>query len=178
MRRNYVLSNKKKMTIGILVVFITLLIIREVGIIDVNLYKTEVNKNFTATLVRSCYSESVGKEETTIGKDISYYYDLYNNDEKLIETNYIGNKYSIKLNAFIVTGKFEGNYYLPLYKKFKVSYTVKIENAQQSDKSKINGDMSGTVEVLIKGVCSKIKAKEIANDSIILEVRKYLDSVK
>jgi hypothetical protein len=147
-------------------------ILRLAGIIDLNLYSSSINSNQTASIA---YSKKLGSYKVEFE---------YNN--KVIDTHIImtDNEEPVPVIVKIEEYNLDGNYYMPFYKKFTITYKCTFRTSNMSDdnvfteESQISGKVEGTVVSEIKGICSSKKAKDLATEKAFNSMKDYvIDSV-
>jgi hypothetical protein len=167
-RRESMRYKKRRILLLILILVLLLNVLRLVGIIDFNLYRSSINSNQTASIANS----------TKLG---TYRIEFeYNN--KIIYTHNIikDNQESIPVVVEIEEYNFTGNYYMPFFKKFTTTYkcTFKTSNMSSGNaftgENQIRGEVEGTVISEIKGICSIKKAKDLAIEKAFVSMKDYV----
>lgn len=159
---------RNKLIIFILSCILVLILLRSFGVIDLNLYKSELksNENASMGLVGELGSYDIVFEYN--GKTVYNYSVLRNNIEPI--------PVRVKINSY----KYNGNYYMPFFKKFSMEYNCTFSTTKDAN-SKVfegNGDLDGKIEGIIqaevKGLCSIRKAKVISEEKALEAIRKYV----
>lgn len=156
-----------------IIIFVTLLIVlRLVGIIDLNLYSSSINSCQSATIASSKKLGTYRIEFEYNNKNI-YTHMIMNNTEEIVPV-------IVKIEGY----KFTGNYFMPFYKKFTATYkcTFKTPNMSTNnvftEENQISGKVEGTVEAEIKGICSIKKAKDLVIEKAFNSMKDYVvDSI-
>lgn len=166
------LSKKKRvLLIGISVVFV-LMVLGKVLNVDISLYKSKISNNNTATRSESCHGKGI--EEV----NISYF--IYKEDEsKEVFSAMYNSENSVAVKG-IYKWEFEGNYYIPLYKKFKVNYVMDMGmlNEEEDAWYTLEGKLEGTMDVKITGICTVGKTKKIIEKEVLKQCKKYLEEFR
>lgn len=136
-------------------------------------YKMKMEDNMTSE--RSEHTVGIPNEMLRIG------YVIYKDNESNEIYRFEDNSIYSKMVKGIYNWKIEGNYYTPLYKHFRVKYSMDLSRLDE-DKGRsrytINGKLEGTTEIEIRGICSIKKTKEIIDKSIYDKCKKYLEKLK
>lgn len=158
------------------------------GPIDIGLYKTNIAKNESSGCAHSMDPNcSYTIQCMYKGKIVANHSIVTKNEKRIL------------IKAYIDPYQFQGNYYLPFYKKFKMSYKAEFGNVDfvQNEEERINtsesdvqvvhfpkpwtiesqrirGDVDGTMDVEIIGICSVKKAKQIAEESAVESIKNQI----
>lgn len=163
---------KRRMFLLVLILFLLLNILRLVGIVNLNLYSSRVNSNQTASIANS--------------KKLGNYRVDFEYNNKVIYTHIImnDNKELVPVIVKIDEYKFDGNYFMPCFKKFTTTYKCTFRTSNMSTdnaftgENQINGKVEGTVISEIKGFCSSKKAKDLAREKAFNSMKDYvIDSI-
>lgn len=157
---------KSKLFIGVSASIVSLLLVYMIifGYIDFNLYKSYVTSNEIASIAYSNESASYNINFEYNGRSVHMY--RIQRDEKE----------SIDIKVNIEDYKYNGNYYVPLYKNFTMDYTCSVANleSEDSDKNRVNGNIKGSVNAKIIGLCSIKKAKKVVEAQALEAIKKYV----
>ncbi len=150
--------NKKRLLQLLLILPLLLVLLRLVGFIEFNFYTA--NSNGTQT-------GSFSKTDTQKSYQINFEY----NDEIIKKHAFTSSEQEKKvITARIEPYIYDGNYFMPFYKKFSMHYTCTF--ATQTDtldneiteSNPMQGHVEGTVEMEVIGLCTAKKAKTLVNE--------------
>ncbi len=68
-----------------------------------------------------------------------------------------------------------GNYWAPLYKSFTIEFSTFYESATLDSQYVLSGDVTGTTQVRVIGLCTRHKALELARDEVVEVIRAYFE---
>jgi hypothetical protein len=68
-----------------------------------------------------------------------------------------------------------GNAWVPFYKTFEVACASSFEAASPDGQYVFEGDLTGTTQVKVIGLCSQRKALELVQDDIVKTVQTYFE---
>lgn len=158
---------KKKRTLLIICgIVIGLVVLREIGIVDVNLPISKLSSSHKSSMSRS-YS---GQE-----KRFSYHLTVRHKDEIVFShTLQYGNLPEIEIEAILEEPIYTGNFLVPLYKDFKMTYLCNYNTLKSPSGHKVAGKIEGEVNAKIYGLCSRRKAKELAFEKAKEQIVSYL----
>lgn len=169
----------------ILLVIILIMVLREVGVIELYYYKSTQKFDQNSTQIKN---GDTGKnyEITIILKDgekvlnrfrQSQSHVIASNEENCLEgaKKSQNQKVNIEVEANIIKLNYTGNYYLPFYKKFRLEYICDLITVSENDFD-MSGNIKGYADISVKGVCSTRRARGIAYDHAIEQINKYLFS--
>ena len=148
---------KKKIKLSLLIVvgiLVCVVILREVGCVDLCLYTSRISTS---------HSASKGESHSGNEKNFSYDLTIKYKDQTLQHFSHSYNSLPpIQIEAVMAEPTYSGNYYLPLVKNFTMKYQCQFETKKASDGRKVSGKIEGEVKATIRGLCSLVKAKELA----------------
>lgn len=156
---------KRRILLLVLIFILVLNGLRLVGIIDFNLYQSNINANQNASIAHSKRSGNYNIEFEYNNEKI-YKHMIMNGERELILV-------TVKIEEY----NFTGNYFMPFFKKFTTTYRCDFKTSNMSldyvftEENQISGEVEGTVVSEIKGICSIKKAKDLA-------IQKAFDSMK
>lgn len=146
-------------------VLLCLVILREIGIVDVHLYKSVLLASQSATKTHL----HTGQE-----KQVSYHLTVKHRRETFhTHTHSYNNLPPIEIEAVLEEPVYSGNFSLPLIKNFKMPYLCAYETTNSPSGSQISGRIEGEVNVSIRGFCSRRKAKEVALQEAKKQITSY-----
>ena len=67
-----------------------------------------------------------------------------------------------------------GNPRLPLYKSFTVEFVASFDSATADGAYRLDGEVKGSTEMKVVGLCSAQKALDLARDEIVANVQEFL----
>ncbi|MDF2613961.1 MAG: hypothetical protein K0S71_1747 [Clostridia bacterium] len=159
---------KGQMLLLILIFVLLLSVLRLGGIINFNLYSSSINSNQTASIANSKKSGSY-RIEFEYNNEKIYTHTIMNDNEELVPV-------IVKIEEY----HFNGNYFMPFFKKFTATYkcTFKTSNMSNNnvftEENQISGEVEGTVVSEIKGICSIKKAKDLAIEKAFSSMKDYV----
>jgi hypothetical protein len=163
----------KKKKLILFIVFCTLLcllIFREIGIVNINLYKSTLS-NSSSSIKRQI---NHGQE-----KNFSHIVNLQHNGRQIdTSTHFFNNLEPIKIEAILEEVVYSGNYYLPLVKNFKMTYQCTYRTVESANGHKVEGKITGEMKGRIQGFCSRRKAKELAFFEAKKQIMSYFDKLE
>jgi hypothetical protein len=160
---------KKRRILLLILIFVLLLnVLRLIGIIDFDLYSSNINSNQNASIANS--------------KKLGNYRIEFEHNNKKIYTHVImsDNEEPVPVVVKIEEYNFTGNYFIPFFKKFTTAYkcTFKTPNMSSdnvfTEENQISGEVEGTVVSEIMGICSIKKAKELAIEKAFNSMKDYV----
>jgi hypothetical protein len=148
--------------------FLCLVVLREIGVIDVNLYRSALAATQTATMGQTTRGEekhfsyhlAVKSQNETLGS----YFHSYNNLPP------------IEVEATLEEPVYSGNYFLPFAKTFRMTYSCTFSTTTSPSEHAVNGKIQGEVTAKIRGLCSCRKARELAFEEAKKQVLSYLQN--
>ena len=145
---------KKHKIILVAVLIITVsFVVREIGIIDVNLYKSQSNTTYTQTMAKQ--GNTSGSFTVVINwKPGEHASDSAN--ENVITAN-------------LTELKVAGNTWLPFYKNANASYHFEYS----THSGNISGDLKGQVAMSVSGLCSRKKLVELIKKDVEKHINQY-----
>ena len=156
---------KKKIIIVVAFVIGITIILRQIGWLDINLYKSEFGNN------QSLYTS---KKNIDTKESFSFNLAFKNQDKILAQLIYDDSKSSpISIECKLEEMVYSGNYRLPFYKVFKVKYKCDITTVKSDLDKNVEGKVEGDINAKIIGLCSTKKVKDV----IIKEITKSVMDV-
>ncbi len=147
------MKKKHKIILVAVLVIIVSLIMREMGIIDVNLYKSQSKATHTQTMARR--GNTSGSFTVVINWKRSEH-EADGANENVI---------SVNLSKFEVAG----STWLPFYKNAKASYAFDYGTPGGN----IGGDLKGKVAMRVSGLCSHKKLVELIKKKVEKQINQY-----
>ena len=144
----------KRILLIVLCVLLCLFVLREIGIVDVNLYKSRLSNKYSHT-----------KNHVNLGQEKHFSYHVTLKQGSEIIGNYqhsYDNLPQVEIEAVLDEPIYSGNYALPFVKNFKMTYLCNFTTMKSAGGHEIKGQIKGEVEGEIRGFCSRRKAKELA----------------
>ena len=144
----------KSVLLIVFCVLICLVVLREIGIVDVNLYKSRLSNNYSHTMSRV----NPGRE-----KHFSYNVTLKKGSEVIGNYQHsLENLPGVEIEAVLGEPIYSGNYALPFVKDFRMTYVCEFTTTKSAGGHEVEGQIKGEVEGKIHGFCSRKKAKGLA----------------
>ena len=160
---------KKKILLIIGCAFLCLVVLREFGILDVNLHKSLFS---TSQFVIKRY-ENAGEKT----KHFSYSVTVkHQNEIVFTHTQIHDNLPPIEVEVIINKPVYQGNFFMPLIKDFKMSYLGEYKTTDSPNGYGLNGEIKGDVTAKILGLCSRKKAKDLAFNEAKKQIESYFQS--
>ncbi|GAB6091651.1 hypothetical protein [Spirochaeta dissipatitropha] len=155
--------NKKKLSlIAIGCVLLCLVVLREIGVVDLNLYISTLSTSQVATRYNT-YPEQE--------QQFSYQLIVTQNNETLFDYTHIyNNQPPIQINGVLDEPIYSGNFVLPLVKNFRMTYQCEFNTTNSPDGHTVSGKIEGEVTAEIFGFCSRRKAKELAFEKVMKQM--------
>ena len=151
---------KKRVLILVVVAALLLIVfLRELGIINLNFYQSEVATDRVATAALTMPR----------GDDAPVSYDLditYDGESISSIGSHIVGRPALDIRADLVHSV-SGNYWAPLYKSFTVEFSTSFESSTPDGKYAFDGDITGSTRLTIIGLCTRRKALELARLEIV-----------
>ena len=159
---------RKRWLLLVVVAFLLLVIfLRELGVLDWNLYKSEVATDRVATSVLN----------TPVGAGPAVSYDLsisYESEQISTTSHRVGGTPTLEIDVDLVP-TVSGNYWVPFYKSFSVEYSTSFESSAEDTQYSLHGDITGSVDLTIIGLCTRRKALELAREEIVGGTQDYFE---
>ena len=149
------MKKKHKIIFVAVLVLIAVLVLREIGIIDVHLYESQSKVHHIGTMATQ--GNTSGSFDVVINWKKSNH-GSYNASENIIMVN---------LNKFHVSG----NTWLPFYKNARASYDFDYGTRSGN----IEGDIQGEVTMRVSGICSHRKLVELMKKEIEKNINQYFE---
>lgn len=149
------MKKKHKILFVAALVLVAVLALREIGVIDVHLYKSQSKSNHT---------ETMATQGSTSGS-----YDVMINWKKKNNEPYNANENIIVVN--LIKFDVSGNSWLPFYKNATVSYGF----GYSTKSGNIKGDIHGEVTMRASGICSHKRFVELFKKDIEKSINKYFE---
>lgn len=154
--------------LGISLVLPGIVALRELGVVDADLYASRLSASQSATLggthhgdnERFSYGLTIKYKDQTIHSQTQSY-----NDLALVE-----------IEATLEEPVYSGICALPLNKDFKLAYQCRFTTVRSPSERAINGRIEGEVAVVIQGICSRRKAKELAFEEARTQIIAYFQN--
>ena len=160
---------RKKLTLLVIgCVLLCLVVLREIGVVDVNLYKSILST-----------SQSSTKSQTNPGenKHFSYHLIVKHKLETLFRHTYMyDNLPPIEIEATQEAPVYSGNYVLPFVKNFKMTYQCEFTTTKSPSGHTVEGQLKGEVTAKVHGFCSRMKAKELAFEEAKKQIASYFQT--
>jgi hypothetical protein len=161
-------NNMKRKKLALLVlgcVFLCLVILREIGLVDVNLYKSMLSTSQSSNMTQV----NRGQEE-----HFRYHLTIKHNSETLHNhTHSYDNLPRIDIEVVLEEPSYSGNWVLPLVKTFKMTYQCEFTTKDTQNVHAVNGNIEGEVTAKIHGLCSRRKAKDLAFEEAKKQIASY-----
>jgi len=149
------MKKKHKIIFVVVLVLIAVLVLRETGIIDFHLYKSQSKAHHTGTMATQ--GNTSGSFDVAINWKKSNH-ESYNTSENIIMVN---------LNKFHVSG----NTWWPFHKNGTASYDFDYSTRSGN----IKGDIQGKVTMRVSGICSHSKLVELMKKEIEKNINQYFE---
>lgn len=158
---------KRKIIIAIAFIIGITVILRQVGLLDINFYKSWIGTNQRIV---------TGKRYSNSNKSFSFNLVLKNQDEILAQHLNVDGESSpsVDIECRLEEILYSGNYRLPLYKTFKVKYKCEITTVKSVSNISANGTIEGDINARIIGLCSTKKVRDIIRKEITKSIMKDL----
>lgn len=147
-------------------------VLREIGVIDVNWYKSMLSA-----------SQKVSLSEQYSGHQKHFSYDLtiqYKSQTLKRHSHAYDNQPPIEIKAVIEEPVYSGSYVWPLVKNFTMTYRCTFDTTNSQGGRKVAGKIEGEIKATVHGLCSQRKAKELAfgeaKNQIVTYLQTQLDS--
>ena len=145
---------KKRVLIIVGCLLACLLVLREFGIVDANLYTSKISASQSSSIRATHHGEE---------KSFSYQLTVKYQGETLTNLQHNYNDLpSIDIEATLAEPVYSGNYLLPIVKHFKMTYQCEFATTNATSTHTVQGKIEGKVVANIDGFCSRLKAKELA----------------
>ena len=160
------MTRKKIALIVIGCVVLCLVVLRESGVVDANLYKSTLSTTQTAVIAQTNRGEE---------KHFSYHLALRHKNATLDEhLHSYNNLPPIEIEATLEEPFYSGNCSLPFTKNFRMTYLCKFTTVKSPTDRTVHGKIDGEVTAKIHGLCSRRKARELAFEEAKKQVVSYL----
>jgi len=159
------MKRKKLALLVIGCVVLCLAVLREIGVVDVNLYRSALST-----------SQSSSKSQVRSGQEESFSFHLtlkHKNETLLNHSHSYNGLPPIEIEATLADPVYSGNCVLPLAKNFKLAYQCEFTTTKSPSGHEVNGKIEGQVTATIHGLCSRKKAKELAFDEAKKQIASY-----
>jgi len=158
---------RKRVLLLVVVASLLLVALRELGVLNLNYYKSEVA------------TDRVGISGliTPPGAGSSLSYDLiifYDGEYVSSSSHQIGGAPRLEIEVDVIP-EVSGNYWAPLYKSFTIEFSTFYESATLDSQYVLSGDVTGTTQVTVIGLCTRHKALELARDEVVEVIRAYFE---
>jgi len=145
-----------------------LVVLRELGVLNLNLYKSEV------------VTDRTGVSDLSIpaGAGSSLSYDLiifYDGEYVSSSSRRVGAAPTLEIEVDVLP-KVSGNYWAPLYKSFSVEFSTAFESATLDSQYVFRGGVTGTTRVTVIGLCTRHKAFELVRGEIVEVMQAYFEN--
>lgn len=149
-----------------------------IGPFGINLYKAEVSKDEVAYSLNNL----------ALNFDAHLYKFMYYFEDQYWDSHSYGgasettsaNVSEIELVVNEEITAYEGNYFLPFYKNYKVKYIASLNKDVFSDtvvtSNQYAAKVEGTLNIKILGLCTLSKAKSIGKESVMNSVKEYFNN--
>ncbi len=159
---------KKRVLIVLSGLLILLFILREVGILNVNLYTSAISASQKASM---SHSHASSEEEGAF----SYHLTVKHGKDTLFEHTLTHDGMPpIEIKVVLDEPEYSGNYVAPLFKNFTMPYHCTFSTPDSKGNHEIDGKIDGEVNARIRGLCSRAKAKQLAFDYAKDQITEYL----
>jgi hypothetical protein len=142
------------------------LVLRESGALEWNLYRSQASTDRVAMFGVA----TPGEGNEGVSYDLRIYY-----DGELVETHSYryGDKPVLAVDLELAP-TLSGNDWTPLYKSFSVEFSTSFASSAQGGQYSVEGEINGTTEMTITGLCTRRKARELAREEVVKSVREGL----
>lgn len=143
---------KKKIIIVVTFILVAIIVFRQIGWLDINLYKSQIGIN-----------QSIATHKNTDSKE-SYSFNLAFKYQDKIISQYAyddGKSPRISIDCCLEEVNYSGNYRLPFFKTFKVKYKCSVTSVKSASGINPGGTVEGNIDARIIGLCSSKKVKDI-----------------
>jgi hypothetical protein len=150
--------------VGLLLIL--LFVLRELGTVSFDLYTSEAATERTGTFMGSFPT----------GDDPSLSYDLtlsYDGEPLSYSSVHVMDKPVLDINVDVIPTVL-GSPGMPLYKSFSVEFSAPWESSTPDGMYSLSGNVTGSTQMKIIGLCTRRKALELAQDEIMNNVDTYL----
>ncbi|MHC4498380.1 MAG: hypothetical protein ACYS9T_04700 [Planctomycetota bacterium] len=166
-------TKKAVLIMGVLILVITVL--RESGIVDINLYQTKSQEDYTSSITRRNTPDHYPFEGFTINLNDNIDSGIKKALEKIKGSP---DKNGLTFNITSFEEEITGPLYLPLYKTPRASYECEFEAKGQHNSREFNlsGKVSGDVKFQILFICSGNKARGLIYQAIAKHITKTFEN--
>lgn len=155
---------RKPILIAIVLLLLTLVILRETGILGINFYRSELKTKHTAL-------QTVEQQGDT--RPISYHLTVkYRNKTFFESTHTSDNPSPVEVEAMLEEPTYTGNTWLPFSKNFEMVYLCTFTATKAPAELKAEGKIEGKVTATIRGLCSRAQARDLT----LQEAKNYIQS--
>jgi len=159
------MKRKKLALLVICCLLLSFVVLREIGVVDVNLYKSILSASQSASMDQSGPSQE---------KHFSYHLTIkYKNKILHNDTHLYNNLPPIEIEATLEEPVYSGNCVLPLVKTFKMTYQCEFITTKSSSGRTVEGTVEGEVTAKVHGLCSRRKAKELTFEEAKKQIVSY-----
>lgn len=156
---------KKRILLIIGGVLVCLLILRETGVLDINLYHSAMTSSQSAT-----------KSQTNPGEEKRFSYHVVVNHKTQGVSGqmfHYDNLPPIEIEATLEDPVYSGNFVLPFVKNFEMTYQCEFTTTKSPSGHEVEGQIKGQVSAKIYGFCTRAKAKELAFEQATKQITSY-----
>lgn len=160
------MTRRKQIILIVCCVLLCLIILREIGIIDVHLYQSTLS---------ATHSASVQKSRPGNDENFSYHVTIEYKNTPIYNHTYVYSDLPlIKIKGILQKPTYSGNYLLPLSKNFKMSYVCTFATTESPTGQNVEGKIEGEIVTKILGLCSQRKAKQLSLEEAQKHIQSYL----
>ena len=160
-------SKRVRLIVGCVV--LCLILLREVGILDVSKYQSTLSTTFDSSAI-TIYQ---GKAH-----EIGFTMTLSCDGETIFARNYIrGDTQPIVVKAILTAPIYTGNTFLPFVKNFTALYTCEYSTVDSPTGHELSGTISGDIDASIIGLCTRRKAKALAFEAILKNIESRFETL-
>jgi hypothetical protein len=160
------MMRKRRALIVIGCLLLCFVVLREIGVVDTNLYKSTLSASQTAVIAQT----SRGEE-----KHFSYHLAIKHENEMVDNHSHSYNNLPpIEIEATLEEPVYSGNCTLPFMKNFRMTYLCTFTTVKSPTERLVHGKINGEVTARIHGLCSRRKARELAFEEAKRQVVSYL----
>lgn len=157
-----------------LLVGLLLLVLGESGAVDLHLYRAESSTQRSG----QAGFQYPGKTKPAVSYDLRVFYDSGSSPRATHRHQVVtqsGPVAELEIDVPIIPSV-SGNYRLPLYKSFAVEFVAPFDSATADADGayRLDGEVRGSTEMTVVGLCSSQKALELARDEIVASVKEFL----
>lgn len=152
---------RKKIIITFSLILCVVVILRQVGLLDINLYKSQIGTN-----------QSIITSKGTDSKEKYSFHMVFKNQDKILGEHIYddGKSLPINIESNLLEVNYSGNYRLPFFKSFKVKYKCDIRTLNSTSDVNVSGKIEGEINAKFIGLCSVRKVKAVILEEITKSV--------